>query len=190
MCSLRAWGNTVVTVSPKSAFVKRRIEIVKENVPVWQLANDLLAERGENPLRRAGEHYRGVCPLCGNGAHSQAFSALPNVFFCFACHEGGDVVTLAQKAGNFAGPGMAASWLASRYGIELPSRPDSWYRKVDRQGRLREQIREKRRNVLRRRLFSTFIEPMLEEIEDPEGRAKQTRLAWEDFKDMPVMLRD
>lgn len=178
----------MVTISPKSAFVKRRIEIVKERVPVFQLANDLLTERGENPLRRAGEHYRGMCLLCGNGAHSHAFSALPHVFYCFACNEGGDIVTLAEKAGNFPGPGMAASWLAHRYGIELPARPDSWHQKVDRQARLREQIREKRKNVLRRRLFRAFILPMVAEIEDPAERRTQTGLAWKEFRDMPVMI--
>lgn len=178
----------MVKVTPRSAFNKRRIEIVKENVTVPQLANDLLVESGENPLRRAGDHHRGVCPLCGNGAHSHAFSALENVFYCFACMEGGDVVTLAQKAGDFPGPAMAASWLAHRYGIELPARPDSWHRKIDRQARLRAALIEKRKNVLRRRLFSTFILPMLEEIEDPDEREKQTQLAWEDFKTLPVML--
>lgn len=177
-------------VTSMSVFHKRRIDIVKERVTVPQVAQDLLAERGEDALRHAGAHYRGVCLLCGNGAHSHAFSALEHVFHCFACGAGGDVVGLAQLANKFDSVMMAVGWLAHRYGIELPARPDSWHQKADRQARLREQIREKRRNVLRRRLFRTFITPMLAEIEHPEERKKQTQLAWEDFKDMPVMLND
>lgn len=169
-----------------SKLTKRRIETVKDAVSVATLARDLIEENAGR-LRVTGTEIRGQCPICLNGNHSEAFSVSvkENFFYCHACGEGGDVVKLAALTHGM-GPGEAATWLGYRYGIDLPARPESWFRKQDRQAREREAIREARRDIKRRRLFRYFILPDLEQIEDPGERERQTILAWDDFKGLPV----
>lgn len=163
------------------AIVRRRIEAVKEHLDLVDVARELCRERGAE-LRKKGQRWRGKCPLCDNGEHSDAFSCDSVLFYCFACGRGGDVVRLAALVCDMP-DAMAAAWLGERYGIELPARPDSWFKKQDRQARLRAGIEEKRRNVKRRRLFRLILVPMLR---SSGATAEEVKAAWEDFKDLPV----
>lgn len=172
-------------VRVKPAFQKRRIEKIKEHLSVVEVANDLLSWGGYGAVRRSGSRFRGVCPLCHNGEHSKAFSSDGQLFYCFACQEGGDVVTLAALANDMP-PAMAAAWLAQRYGIKLPDRPDSWYAKQDRQARLRERIEAERKEIKRRRLFKYLVLPELEHIEPEADRRRETIRAWDRFQRLPL----
>ena len=87
--------------------------------------------------------------------------------------------------GPFSVP-EAVAWIGHRYGIELPERPESWYRKQDRQARTRELMREERRNIHRRRIFRIFL-PMLESIEDPKVREEETNKVWDSIKRWPLV---
>ncbi len=165
-----------------AAFHRRRFDKVCESVPVPILAADLLRERGGS-LRRAGERWRGMCPLCGNGARSGAFSCREDLWHCFSCGEGGDVIDLADRAVPFDSPSMACTWVAHRYGIELPERPEGWYRKNERQERLRAALEEKKRQAKRRRLFRSIMVPLLKEWGASE---EEVAAAWKDFGDLPV----
>lgn len=164
------------------AFHRRRFELVKEAVSVPILASDLLSERGQS-LRRSGERWRGPCPVCGHGASSGAFSCGQHLFYCFRCGEGGDVVKLADLASGFDSPSMACAWIAHRYGVELPERPEGWYRKQERQERTRQAIYEAKRSVKRRRIFATIMVPLLDAYDASEEEIKE---AWKDFKNVPV----
>lgn len=79
----------------------------------------------------------------------------------------------------------AVGWLDHTYGLDLPARPESWYRKQARQARLRERLEGERAEVKRRRLFRYFVLPELEKIAESE-RAEETRRAWESFKRLSV----
>lgn len=172
--------------SGHTALMRRRFDAVKEGVPVATLARDLVSEGSEN-LREAGARLRGICVLCGHGGHSGAFScevgSEGKLWHCFACGEGGDVIRLAQLAGGFVSPGEATAWLGWRYGVELPSRPDSWYAKEDRQERTRAAIEEKKRMVKRRRLFRVIMIPLLRST---GATPEEVKAAWEDFEDLPL----
>lgn len=169
-------------IQPQYALQRRRFDIIKEAVPVATLARDLI-EEALGRLRISGDRLRGYCPVCGNGNHSEAFSASlgKNVWHCFACQNGGDVIELAKLAGNFATYPEAVAWLGWRYGVELPERPESWYRKQSRQERLREEMQRQRERVLKRRLFKIQMLPLLEGCTEAEIRA-----AWEDFRKISV----
>lgn len=173
-------------IQPQYALQRRRFEIIKEAVPVCRLAADLIRE-ATGRLRTTGGEIRGYCPVCGNGNHSEAFSASldKNLWTCFACGEGGDVIDLANLSGRFESPVFAVAWLGHRYGVELPERPDSWYRKQSRQERIREQLEEERREIRRRRLFKYCVLPELEFVA-PEDREHETRVAWERMKRLPL----
>jgi DNA primase len=170
----------MVRVSPGRKLLERRIQAAKEGIDLLTVAQDLTT------LRKKGERWRGKCPLCGNGAHSGAFSldAERGLFYCHACGSGGDLVRLVELWGPFSLP-EAVAWLGHTYDLDLPERPESWFRKQDRQARLRDKLREERRNVHRRRLFRLFL-PMLETIEDPKERKEETLKVWDGIKRMKL----
>jgi hypothetical protein len=97
----------------------------------------------------------------------------------------GDLVRLVELWGLFT-IAEAVAWIGHRYGIELPERPESWYRKQDRQARTRELMREERRNIHRRRIFRIFL-PMLESIEDEKEREEETNKVWDTIKRWPLV---
>jgi DNA primase len=52
---------------------------------------------GYVPLRRSGQQYFGHCPFHEENTPSFAVNAEKQVFYCYGCHEGGDVITFIQK---------------------------------------------------------------------------------------------
>lgn len=80
---------------------------------------DIVAVIGEHvELKRAGTDYRGPCPF-HQGTHRN-FSVSPKkkIYYCFVCHEGGDVFTFLQKRLGMDWP-AAVRLVAEKSGIEL-----------------------------------------------------------------------
>lgn len=171
----------MVKIATQSALVKRRIEIVKDALDLPDVARELCLDRS-GELKKKGKRWRGKCPLCENGEHSDAFSCDQHLFYCFACGKGGDVVRLAALANDMP-DAMAAAWLGDRYGIELPARPDSWFSKQDRQSRIRAELEQKRKSVKLRRLFRVVMVPMFRAT---GATPEEVKAAWNDFKKLPV----
>ena len=85
-------------------------------------AADLIAIIGEYvELKRTGSDYRGPCPFHG-GTHRN-FAVIPNkgMFYCFVCHEAGDVFTFFMKKLGMDYP-TAVRETARRVGITIPER--------------------------------------------------------------------
>jgi DNA primase len=63
-------------------------------------------------LKRSGETFRGPCPACGSGGE-RAIVVTPakGLFYCWAAHEGGDLIALAAHVRKTDAKG-AAAWLA------------------------------------------------------------------------------
>ena len=91
---------------------------------------------------------------------------------------------LVELWGGFSVP-EAAAYIGHTYGIDLPGRPESWFKKQSRQARLRERLETERQEVKRRRLFRYFIAPELDKVAEPE-RERETLAAWERFKQVPL----
>ena len=108
----------MVRVSPGRKLLERRIRAAKEGIDLLSVAQDLTT------LRKKGERWRGKCPICGNGAHSDAFSLDDNLglWHCFACGSGGDLVSLVELWGPFSVP-EAVAWIGHRYGVGLTRAP-------------------------------------------------------------------
>lgn len=170
----------MVRISPR--ILDRRIKAAKSGVSILRVAQDL----SEAPLRKKGERWRGKCPVCGHGEHSDAFSVGGEVglFHCHACGSGGDLVRLVELWGRWT-IAEAVAWLDHAYDLNLPARPESWFRKQDRQARLRQRIEAERTEIKRRRLFRYLVLPELERVAEPD-RAEETRVAWERFKRVPL----
>jgi len=85
---------------------------------------DLVGLIGEAvELKRTGSDYRGPCPFHG-GTHRN-FAVIPKKgrYYCFVCHESGDVFSWLMKRLGMDYP-TAVREVARRSGIVIPDRPD------------------------------------------------------------------
>lgn len=70
-------------------------------------------------LKKAGMYWKGVCPFHAEKTASFTVSPHREIFYCFGCHAGGDVITFMSKVEQCT-PIEAVHWLAEQFGIELP----------------------------------------------------------------------
>lgn len=70
-------------------------------------------------LKRTGKNYSGLCPFHSEKTPSFSVSPDKQIFYCFGCHQGGDVFKFVQlrDSVDFIG---AVRILADRAGLELP----------------------------------------------------------------------
>jgi DNA primase len=87
-------------------------------------AADVISIVGESvDLKRTGSDWRGPCPFHG-GTHRN-FAVIPKkgLFYCYVCHEAGDVFSYFMKRFGMDYP-TAVREIARRVGIEIPDRPE------------------------------------------------------------------
>jgi DNA primase len=75
-------------------------------------------------LRKAGRQYTGLCPFHGEKTPSFQVSPEKQVFYCFGCHESGNVLSFLMKHNGLEFP-EAVGTLAREFGIALPERGES-----------------------------------------------------------------
>jgi DNA primase len=92
------------------------IERVRDSADIVEIVGQYVE------LRRTGSDYRGPCPFHG-GKHRN-FAVIPKkqMFYCFVCHEAGDVFTFFMKRTGMEYP-TAVREVAKRVGISIPDRP-------------------------------------------------------------------
>lgn len=75
------------------------------------------------PLKRTGSDWRGACPF--HGGKNRNFAVFPkdNSYYCFVCHESGDVFTWYRKQFGLDYP-SAVREVARRYGIIVPEQTE------------------------------------------------------------------
>src|ERR1700743_2446126 len=73
-------------------------------------------------LRKSGaQNYTGLCPFHKEKTGSFSVNATHGYFYCFGCHEKGDVFTFVMKLENIPFP-EAVRVVAQKAGIPLPKR--------------------------------------------------------------------
>lgn len=85
-------------------------------------AADIVEVIGEHvDLRRTGADYRGPCPF--HGGQKRNFAVIPKkqMFYCFVCHEAGDVFSFLMKHFGMEYP-LAVRSVADKLGITIPER--------------------------------------------------------------------
>lgn len=99
---------------------------LKERVTILQVVGEHVA------LKKAGHYWKGRCPFHDEKTASFTVSPHREIFYCFGCHMGGDVITFISKTEN-CNQLEAAKLLADRYNIELPETiiPESFEQKTD-----------------------------------------------------------
>lgn len=93
--------------------------ITDESVDRVREAADILQIIGEHvQLKRQGSDWRGPCPF-HQGTHRN-FSVSPKkgIYYCFVCHEGGDVFSFVQKRLGMDWP-SSVRYVAEKSGVEV-----------------------------------------------------------------------
>ncbi|WP_022775604.1 DNA primase [Butyrivibrio sp. AE2015] len=75
-------------------------------------------------LQKKGSNYFGLCPFHNEKSGSFSVSSHKQMFYCFGCGAGGNVITFLMKYDNLTFQ-EAVKQLADRAGIKLPEQDDS-----------------------------------------------------------------
>jgi len=91
-------------------------QLVKRQADIVKIVGDYLK------LRKSGaQNYTGLCPFHKEKTGSFSVNAIHGYFYCFGCHEKGDVFTFVMKMENASFP-EAVNAVAIKCGIPLPKR--------------------------------------------------------------------
>lgn len=101
-----------MSASDSAALVKQAVDIV-----------DVISQ--VVPLRRVGNRHLGLCPFHQEKTPSFQVDAENQLYYCFGCASGGDVLSFVMRHRNISF-GEALDYLADRYHIALPQK-DSGY---------------------------------------------------------------
>ena len=96
-------------------FDDSKIEEIKSRLDIVELATQYLT------LKKAGRNYLGLCPFHQEKTPSFTVNREKQIFYCFGCGEGGNVITFLMKIANKTFP-EAIKELAEKTGVVLPSR--------------------------------------------------------------------
>ncbi len=70
-------------------------------------------------LKKAGMYWKGRCPFHHERTGSFTVSPHREIFYCFGCHKGGDLIAFIGEAEHIS-PLEAAQHLAERFSLEIP----------------------------------------------------------------------
>ncbi len=118
-------------------------------------------------LRRSGNRHVGLCPFHKEKTPSFQVDADNQLYYCFGCQTGGDVLSFVMKHGNLSFVD-AVDYLANKYNIELP-------RKDQEQDNLLRQSREERGRILA--AVECAADFFYRRLQTPEGRAARDYIA-------------
>lgn len=96
-----------MTGSAVASLVKQSVDIVEE---IGRAVH----------LRRSGNRHLGLCPFHQEKTPSFQVDAENQLYYCFGCGSGGDVLSFVMKHRNLAFPD-AVKYLADRYNLALPA---------------------------------------------------------------------
>jgi DNA primase len=77
--------------------------------------------------KRSGANYFGLCPFHSEDTPSFSVSPAKQIYYCFGCHKGGDVIHFIMDIEKCAYP-QAIEILAERANIKIPESDDDAYR--------------------------------------------------------------
>src|SRR5215208_7843284 len=164
------------------------IDEAKRLVPVIDQADRLMGPGG---LRRVGKESVGRCPLPDHADRTPSFTVneANNLWWCYGCLRGGDVVELARLAWGYdqRDAHVAAAMLLMEFGHEVPQRPPAWFRKQERQKPLRNALEQVKVRSARRRLMRAFG-PLVASINNPEERREEAQRIWHDLEEVARLV--
>ena len=104
---------------------------------VRNASNIVEIARGYLPLRQKGQDFWACCPFHSEKTPSFAISAPKQFYYCYGCHESGNVFKLVMKMENLSWH-EAVAMLAKRANLEIPQTADNseWLRARQKRDRL------------------------------------------------------
>ena len=106
---------------------KDQVEEIKSKIDIVEVIGEKVV------LKKAGRHFKGLCPFHSEKSPSFIVSPERQSFKCFGCQKGGDVITFLQDYDNMSFL-EALEMLAKRVGITLesyrPTSQDSYKKKL------------------------------------------------------------
>jgi len=90
----------------------RLVEEIKSRIDIV----DLIAEHVD--LRKAGQNFKGLCPFHAEKTPSFMVSPSKQIFHCFGCSKGGDIVSFVMSYETLSFP-EALSYLARKAGLRI-----------------------------------------------------------------------
>lgn len=86
---------------------------VKQSLSILDVVQDFV------PLKKGGQYWKGTCPFHAERTASFTISPHKEIFYCFGCHAGGDLISFIGKL-EHCSPLEAAHYLIERYGLNVP----------------------------------------------------------------------
>jgi len=86
---------------------KEKIEAIKQGVDLVAL----IESKGIS-LKKNGRSYKGLCPFHDDTNPSLSVNPTTNLWQCFGCSKGGDVITFVQEYDKIDFPGAVAQLIA------------------------------------------------------------------------------
>ena len=93
------------------------IEQVRDTADIVSIVGDSV------DLKRTGSDYRGPCPFHGGTHRNLAVIPKKGMFYCYVCHEAGDVFSFFMKRFGMDYP-TAVREVARKVGIVIPERSE------------------------------------------------------------------
>ncbi len=95
---------------------EEKIREIRDSVSIVGVISDYVS------LKKKGANYQGLCPFHQEKTPSFSVNESKNFFYCFGCHESGDVFSFLMKKENISF-NETARQLAGRVGITIPEKP-------------------------------------------------------------------
>jgi DNA primase len=90
----------------------RLLDEIKSKVDIVEFISDYV------PLKKSGQNYKGLCPFHSEKTPSFMVSQSKQIFHCFGCGAGGDLISFLMKHDNLTF-GEAIRYIAKKAGINL-----------------------------------------------------------------------
>jgi DNA primase len=90
-----------------------KVEAIRDRADIVDIISEYLT------LKKAGRNFVGLCPFHNEKTPSFTVNRDKQIFYCFGCHEGGNVFSFLMKLNNQSFP-EAVRYLASKTGVIIP----------------------------------------------------------------------
>lgn len=141
------------------------IDLGRDSVARVREAADIVEVIGEHVrLKKRGRTWEGLCPFHEEKTPSFSVDAEKGLYYCFGCHQGGDVFKFVMEQENLNFP-ETVERLARQYGVQLPPRSPEARKRREAGDRQRELLREAQR----------FFADCLEQAEGSAARSELER---------------
>lgn len=88
---------------------------IKQHISIVSVVSEYVT------LKKAGGYLKGQCPFHNERTGSFTLSPHKEIFYCFGCHQGGDVISFIAAIERLS-PLEAAKHLSERYNLTLPAK--------------------------------------------------------------------